>query len=88
MILRIRCVLLIILVFKYILIILIVIELVIVRISVLLFIRGRILNLRIYIVYYLIFRVCERVLGLIILVLIIRFFGNENYYLVNLFKFI
>lgn len=78
----------IVLVFKYILVILIVIELVIVRISVLLLIRGRIFNLKIYIIYYLIFRVCERVLGLIILVLVIRFYGNENYYLVNLFKFI
>lgn len=88
LILIVRCILLIILIFKYILIILIVIELVIMVISMLLFIRGRVVNLKIYIIYYLVFRVCERVLGLIILVLIIRFYGNENYYLINLFKFI
>lgn len=61
---------------------------VIVRISVILFIRIRVINLEIYIIYYLIFRVCERVLGLIILVLVIRFYGNEFYYSLNLFKYI
>lgn len=85
---RLRCIIVIILVFKYILIILIIIELLIVRISIILFIKIRIINLEIYIIYYLIFRVCERVLGLIILVLVIRFCGNEFYYLINLSKFI
>lgn len=69
------------------LIILIVIEILIVRISILMFILFRILNLEIYIIYYLIFRVCERVLGLIILVLVIRFYGNELYYSLNIIKF-
>lgn len=64
------------------------IELVIVRISIILFIRISIFNLEIYIIYYLIFSVCERVLGLIILILVIRFYGNEFYYSINLFKFI
>lgn len=82
------CILIIILIFKYILIILIVMELVIVRISVIIFIRIGIFNLEIYIIYYLVFRVCERVLGLIILVLVIRFYGNDFYYSINLFKFV
>lgn len=38
-------------------------------------------------IYYIIFRVCERVLGLIILVLVIRYHGEEIYYSINLFKF-
>lgn len=63
-------------------------ELVIIRISILLYMRISVYNLEIYIIYYLIFRVSERVLGLIILVLVRRFYGNENYYIINLFKFI
>lgn len=47
----------------------------------------RILSIEVYIIYYIIFRVCERVLGLIILVLIIRYHGEEIYYSINLFKF-
>lgn len=47
----------------------------------------RILSIEVYMIYYIIFRVCERVLGLIILVLIIRYHGEEIYYSINLFKF-
>lgn len=57
-------------------------------ISVIIFIIMGLINLEVYMIYYLVFRVCERVLGLIILVLIIRFYGNEFYYSINLFKFI
>lgn len=45
------------------------------------------MHLDFYIVFYLVFRVCERVIGLIILVLIIRYYGDELYYSINLIKF-
>lgn len=67
--------------------ILIVIEFLILRISLIIYIIFRILRIEVYIIYYLIFRVCERVLGLIILVLVIRYHGEEIYYSINLFKF-
>lgn len=51
------------------------------------YIIFRVLRIEVYIIYYIIFRVCERVLGLIILVLIIRYHGEEIYYSINLFKF-
>lgn len=63
------------------------IEFLILRISLIIFIFFRVLRIEIYIIYYIIFRVCERVLGLIILVLIIRYHGEEIYYSINLFKF-
>lgn len=74
-------------IYKFILVILIVIEFLILRISLIIYIIFRILRIEVYIIYYLIFRVCERVLGLIILVLIIRYHGEEIYYSINLFKF-
>jgi len=40
-----------------------------------------------YLIYYLIFSVCERVLGLALLVLIVRFSGNDLYYIFNFRKF-
>lgn len=51
------------------------------------YIIFRILRVEVYIIYYLIFRVCERVLGLIILILIVRYHGEEMYSSINLFKF-
>jgi len=45
------------------------------------------INLEIYIIYYLVFSVCEGVLGLSLLVLIVRIFGNELYYTFNISKF-
>lgn len=81
------CFLLMMIVYKFILIILIMIEILILMISVLIYIIMRIINLEFYIIYYLVFSVCERVLGLIILVLVIRFYGNEIYYRINLLKF-
>lgn len=62
-------------------------EFLILRISLIIYIIFRILTIEVYMIYYMIFRVCERVLGLIILVLIIRYHGEEMYYSINLFKF-
>lgn len=69
------------------LVILIIMEFLILRISLMMCIVFRILRIEVYMIYYIIFRVCERVLGLIILILIIRYHGEEMYYSINLFKF-
>lgn len=74
-------------VYKFMLVILIVIEFIILRISLIIYAYFRVLRIEVYVIYYIIFRVCERVLGLIILVLIIRYHGEESYYSMNLFKF-
>lgn len=40
-----------------------------------------------FIVYFLVFSVCEGVVGLGLLVLIVRFRGNDFYYMFNMRKF-
>lgn len=74
-------------IYKFILVVLIVFELIILNISIIIYLIYRIINLELFIVYYLIFMVCERALGLSLLVLIVRYHGNELYYVFNLGKF-
>ena len=74
-------------IYKYILILLILIEIVVVNMVLLIFIYYRKFNLEFYIIYYLIFSVCERVLGIGLLVIIIRYYGNDLYYIFNIRKF-
>jgi len=74
-------------IYKYILILLILLELVVLNISLIIFIIFRLIKLELYLIYYLVFRVCEGVLGLGLLVLVVRFYGNEFYYLINIRKF-
>lgn len=78
---------LLILIYKYILVILIFLEIIVLNISVLIFILFRIIKIEFYLIYYLVFRVCERVLGVTLLVLVVRFCGNEYYSSFNLSKF-
>lgn len=73
--------------YKFILVVLIVVEIIILNLSIIIFIIFRLINLEIYIIYYVVFRVCEGVLGLALLTLMVRFHGNELYYLVNINKF-
>jgi hypothetical protein len=63
-------------------------ELIIMNISILIYIilEGSI-RLGVVFIYYLVFRVCERVIGLIILVLVIRYYGDDYYRLFKLGKF-
>jgi len=79
--------LLVIITYKYILVVLIVLELLVLNIVVIIFFIFRFYNMRFLIVYYLVFRVCERVLGITLLVIVVRFSGNELYYSFNLSKF-
>lgn len=44
-------------------------------------------NLEVILLYFLVFRVCESVLGLIVLVLVIRFRGNDYYKFFRILKF-
>lgn len=74
-------------IYKFILVVLIVFEIMILNISMVICLVYGILNLELFIVYYLIFIVCERTLGLTLLVLIVRYHGNEIYYLFNFRKF-
>lgn len=74
-------------IYKFILVVLIVVELIILNISLIIYIVFRLVNLEVFIIYYLVFRVCEGVLGLTLLILIVRFHGNELYYLFNIKKF-
>lgn len=63
------------------------IELIVVNISLLIFILFSILGMEFYLIYYLVFRVCESVLGLRLLVMVVRFYGRELYYAYNISKF-
>lgn len=74
------------LIYKYILVVLIVIELMIISVAMIIFVILRLLNIEFYIIYYLVFRVCERVLGITLLVLIVRYRGNDLYYTFNIRK--
>lgn len=69
------------------LIILILIELIVVNIALVIFIIFRMYEIEFYLIYYLIFGVCERVLGLGLLVQIIRYYGRDLYYRLNIRKF-
>lgn len=69
------------------LILLILIELMVINISLLMFLIYRMYKLEFYLVYYLVFRVCEGVLGLRLLVMIVRFYGRDLYYMFNIRKF-
>lgn len=73
--------------FKYFLLVLVLVEVVVMRIGVLFYYIYRWIGLDSIIIYYLVFRVCERVMGLAILVLIIRYSGGDHYFLFNLSKF-
>lgn len=73
--------------YKYILILLLFIELLVLNISLIIFLVYRIIRLDFYIIYYLVFSVCERVLGLRLLVIVVRYYGKELYYIFNIRKF-
>lgn len=66
---------------------LILLELLILTFSLIIYIILSLVNLEIFIIFYLVFIVCERVLGLTLLILIVRYYGNELYYVFNLIKF-
>lgn len=79
--------LLLIFLYKYILILLLFIELLVLNISLIIFLIYGLMGLDFYMIYYLVFRVCEGVLGLRLLVIIVRYYGRELYYMFNIRKF-
>ncbi|KAG5309763.1 NU4LM oxidoreductase, partial [Acromyrmex insinuator] len=79
--------LLLVLIYKHIIIILIIIELLIVNMSICIYIVIVQVEIEFYLIYYLIFMVCERILGLGLLVIIVRFRGKDLYYTFNFIKF-
>nr|DAC76762.1 TPA_asm: NADH dehydrogenase subunit 4L [Pseudomyrmex feralis] len=72
--------------YKYMLIILLIIELVVFNLSLLLGIYLSILDMEFYMIYYLVFSLCESVMGMSMLVLIVRFYGSEMYSFINFTK--
>jgi len=62
-------------------------ELLVINISIIIYIIIVEVGIEFYLIYYLIFSVCERVLGLGLLVIIVRFRGNDLYYIFNFRKF-
>nr|YP_009905708.1 NADH dehydrogenase subunit 4L [Aphaenogaster famelica]QGW36322.1 NADH dehydrogenase subunit 4L [Aphaenogaster famelica] len=73
--------------YKYMLILLMLIEMVVVNISLLMFMYWSMFNLEFFMIYYLIFSVCESVLGMGLLVMIIRYYGSDLYFMFNISKF-
>lgn len=70
-------------IYKYFLVVLIIIELVISNLSILMFWSLRPRGMGGVLLYYLVFRVCESVIGLGILVLLIRYYGGDYYRVVR-----
>lgn len=73
--------------YKYILVLLLFLELLVLNISLIIFLIYGVMGLEFYIIYYLVFSVCEGVLGLRLLVVIVRYYGSELYYMFNIRKF-
>lgn len=73
--------------YKYILILLLLIELIVLNISLIIYLIYGVIGIDFYIIYYLVFRVCEGVLGLRLIVVIVRYYGSELYYMFNIRKF-
>lgn len=65
-----------------------VLEIMILIVALIIFLTLGVSNMEIYIIFYIVITVCERVLGLTILILIVRFHGNELYYSFRMIKFI
>lgn len=61
-------------------------ELLVLNISFIIFLMYRVIGLEFFIIYYLVFSVCEGVLGLRLLVVIVRYYGRELYYIFNINK--
>nr|ASY95863.1 NADH dehydrogenase subunit 4L [Atta colombica] len=75
------------LMYKHMLIMLMMMELLVINMSMIIYIMMVEVGMEFYLVYYLIFSVCESVLGLSLLVMIVRFSGNDLYYMFNFSKF-
>nr|DAC76866.1 TPA_asm: NADH dehydrogenase subunit 4L [Tetraponera rufonigra] len=73
--------------YKYMLVVLIMVELVIFNVTLIMGLSMSMINLDFIIVYYLVFSLCESVLGMALLVLCVRAYGNDLYYFFNIKKF-
>nr|DAC76827.1 TPA_asm: NADH dehydrogenase subunit 4L [Pseudomyrmex particeps] len=65
--------------YKYMLIVLLMLELIVFNLSLLMGMYLSILDMEFYMIYYLVFSLCESVMGMSMLVLIVRFYGSEMY---------
>nr|AWN56354.1 NADH dehydrogenase subunit 4L [Pheidole oxyops] len=69
------------------LLMLLLLELMVLNISMIMFLVFSMMKLDFYMIYYLVFGVCEGVLGLGLLVMIVRYYGSDLYYMFNISKF-
>nr|YP_010988066.1 NADH dehydrogenase subunit 4L [Buniapone amblyops]WON66599.1 NADH dehydrogenase subunit 4L [Buniapone amblyops] len=81
------CLILMMMALKYMLMMLMAMELLVISISLVIFMNFSMYSLEFFMIYYVIFSVCESVLGLMLLIKMVRFYGNEQYSVVNLNKF-
>lgn len=77
MVFRLVSFLLILVFYNYFLLLLIMMELVVINISVYIYFVYGIYVREVLFIYYLVFRVCESVMGLVVLVVIIRYHGDD-----------
>nr|ATJ03028.1 NADH dehydrogenase subunit 4L [Atta texana] len=75
------------LMYKHMLIMLMMMELLVINMSMIMYIMMMEIGMEFYLIYYLIFSVCESVLGLSLMVMVVRFKGNDLYYMFNFSKF-
>lgn len=85
--LRVFSLFLIIIYFDYFLLVLIIIEIVVISISLYIYFLFGGAGIEVLFIYYLVFRVCERVIGLSILVRVIRYYGEDYCGSLSLIKF-
>lgn len=69
------------------LVVLIILEFIVLNVIILIFLIYGIVNLDFYVIYYIVFVLCERVLGLVMLILIVRYWGNDYYYFFDVMKY-
>nr|YP_010014998.1 NADH dehydrogenase subunit 4L [Crematogaster teranishii]QOI14044.1 NADH dehydrogenase subunit 4L [Crematogaster teranishii] len=74
-------------VYKYMLILLTLVEFLVISISLIMYMYFSFMGMEFYLIYYLVFSVCESVLGLSLLVMVVRFYGSDLYYMFNISKF-
>nr|YP_008963764.1 NADH dehydrogenase subunit 4L [Leptomyrmex pallens]AGL61400.1 NADH dehydrogenase subunit 4L [Leptomyrmex pallens] len=75
------------LLFKHILMVLMVFEVAVMTVGVMMFFVNSLVGLEFFVIFYMVFSVCESVLGIALLVLIVRKSGDDMYFSFNMSKF-
>nr|DAC76931.1 TPA_asm: NADH dehydrogenase subunit 4L [Tetraponera aethiops] len=73
--------------YKYMLVVLVITELVIFNVILIMGLSLSLIKMDFFMIYYLVFSLCESVLGMCFLILCVRIYGNDLYYFFNVKKF-